>query len=311
MPPRAGRALEELVARLEFTAAKYPVSIESPAMLPGKHGGKPREVDVAMRGAIGTLDLLVIFECRDRKPPADVTWIEQLRGKAESVGAQKVVAVSSSGFTEGARTAARDWEIECRTLASIDDTAVWSWIGLSHLTVELPRYDVQHTEVLRFPTSPSLTFRAAAALSTTPDPYAPIWHLIPEGGSPSEEGVSLEFMLNAIRSAIPALAQGEDRRVITLRISTPETPTVAIEALGGPTPLALLTTRIAISRQRFHVRPSKRSEYRDDNGVLSQAVEFEFDAFGSSWKAIIAKTGDAVAFGIEQVDAPTDWSPAL
>src|SRR5205823_8277515 len=83
---RAARALELLVARLEHLLAGHEeLTIESPAHLPGKYSGTSREVDVAVRGRLGSHAVVVIMECRDRSATEDVTWIEQLATKRSDV----------------------------------------------------------------------------------------------------------------------------------------------------------------------------------------------------------------------------------
>ena len=51
--------------------------------------------------------MLVILECRDRGGVQDVSWIDQVVGKRDDVGADKAIAVSQSGFTGAAQKHAR------------------------------------------------------------------------------------------------------------------------------------------------------------------------------------------------------------
>lgn len=65
--PRRGRDLEELVRVLEHFLASAPVEIRSPDYIRGKLSGSLREVDVSVRGSVGSMSLLAIIECRKRK----------------------------------------------------------------------------------------------------------------------------------------------------------------------------------------------------------------------------------------------------
>ena len=67
--PKAGRDLERLVARLERVLARASdhVTITSPDQIWGVESETIREVDVTVRCRVGSADVLVAFECRDRR----------------------------------------------------------------------------------------------------------------------------------------------------------------------------------------------------------------------------------------------------
>jgi len=126
---REGRNFEEVVKLIEETIAGENIEVKSPDYIPDKDTGQLREVDVSLRGKIGSSNILVIIECRDRmkRPPQDVTWIEQITCKQKSVGADKLIAVSSKGFTEPAKIKAKKNEIELRTFDEIDPEEIHRW----------------------------------------------------------------------------------------------------------------------------------------------------------------------------------------
>ena len=68
-----------------------------------------------------------IIECRAHSKPQDVKWIEELIGRRVSLGAEEVIAVSSSGFTEGAKKKAKKHLIALRDLSDVYDSDVLSW----------------------------------------------------------------------------------------------------------------------------------------------------------------------------------------
>ncbi|HEV8239096.1 MAG TPA: hypothetical protein VGS57_07005 [Thermoanaerobaculia bacterium] len=120
---RRGRDLEQLVALLEKTLGPA-VQVKSPDYLPDLQTGEPREVDVSVRIQAGSTPVLIMAECRDRKSAQDSTWIEQLASKAVSVGAERAIAVSRSGFFAPALEKARKWNIEVRQLSTLTPTTV-------------------------------------------------------------------------------------------------------------------------------------------------------------------------------------------
>lgn len=57
-----------------------------------------RQIDISVRFN----NKLMLIECRHHKKRQDVKWIEELKGRKDSLNADEIIAVSSSGFTEGA-----------------------------------------------------------------------------------------------------------------------------------------------------------------------------------------------------------------
>lgn len=126
---KAGRALEILTARIEAAVSASGVVIKSPDHLADKVAGGTREVDVSLRATVGSAEVVVIVECRDRGRVADVTWIEQIASKRDAVGAAKAIAVSSGTFSKKALSAAKAHGIDARTLAQVNNAEVKRWTG--------------------------------------------------------------------------------------------------------------------------------------------------------------------------------------
>lgn len=70
---RKGRQLEKLIELLEGIIAGTGIEIKSPDHIMGVKTKTLREVDVALRSKVGSTDILVVFECRDRKSIQDIT----------------------------------------------------------------------------------------------------------------------------------------------------------------------------------------------------------------------------------------------
>ena len=84
---------------------------------------QPRQIDVTIKRG----DALTLVECRQHKSRQNVKWIEELIGRRVSLGAQSVIAVSSSGFTEGAVNKARKHGIILRDLQKLTEQEVTGW----------------------------------------------------------------------------------------------------------------------------------------------------------------------------------------
>lgn len=84
---------------------------------------RTRQVDVTIRKN----NKLTLVECRDRVKKQDVQWVEELIGRKISLNADVIIAVSFSGFTEGAITKAKKHKIVLHDLKKLTDEEIKSW----------------------------------------------------------------------------------------------------------------------------------------------------------------------------------------
>jgi hypothetical protein len=124
------REFERLVARIEADAGSRGLVVKSPDRLRCKLTGRLREVDASIRAKVGTTEMLVTIECRRRSKLQDVTWIEQLATKKSSIGADRTIAVSASGFSAAAQTAASHAGISLRKISDLTVADIIPILGL-------------------------------------------------------------------------------------------------------------------------------------------------------------------------------------
>ncbi|MBO2450750.1 restriction endonuclease [Actinomadura barringtoniae] len=91
------------------------VAVTESAVLPDRTGAGPREVDVLITSRVGNGEVRIGVECRDHQKTPDVAWVEQVRAKQLDLELDRMVLVSSSGFTSGAVAKARYYNIELVT----------------------------------------------------------------------------------------------------------------------------------------------------------------------------------------------------
>ncbi len=140
---RKGRDLEKLVSNFEKLLGPKGVEVKSPDYLPDRDTGEPREVDISLRSQIGSSEILVIVECRDYLHKVqDVKWIEELATKRESVGADKILAVSSTGFSRPAIKKAKIKGIILRNIDEIDYHEISHWFSFKYLYFDRPNYRI-------------------------------------------------------------------------------------------------------------------------------------------------------------------------
>lgn len=82
-----------------------------------------RQIDVLIKRD----NSITHVECRTHNKPQDVKWIEELIGRKISLNADFMIAVSDSGFTEGAVKKAKRYEIILRGIRDLSDEEIKRW----------------------------------------------------------------------------------------------------------------------------------------------------------------------------------------
>ena len=131
-----GKSLENLVRQIEELLLPSGFSVKGNSKVYNDEGIQIAEFDVEIRGRLGSTDISWLIECRDRpgNGPAPGSWIEQLVGRRDRFGFNKVTAVSTTGFADGAIDYAKQSGIELRTVSHITAEDVAGWLGLQHIT---------------------------------------------------------------------------------------------------------------------------------------------------------------------------------
>jgi len=101
-----------------------------------------RQIDITIRRD----NKLTLVECRIHKEKQDVKWIEELIGRRASLKGDAVIAVSASGFTEGAILKAKNFGIILRDVISLTEQEISSW-GHS-TTVTLTFYQYKNVRII-------------------------------------------------------------------------------------------------------------------------------------------------------------------
>lgn len=238
-----------------------------------------REVDVSLRSKVGSADVLIILECRDRKRLEDVAWIEQISAKAADVGASKSIAVSAAGFSKAAETLALAHNIDLRTIDSVDPIEY-----ISDLST-VPVYRVAH-RCKFLGVNLTLDARDDAKLSSLGrefiakllDPNATMYRW--EG---ADAACSIQDVWQSTGSkmfgAYERIPLGEKHRVpirynLTgkLHLETPLGP-LRVEAIDFDALLWSEATRLA---------PQEVNRYRTGASLIADRVRYEMDYEGAS-----------------------------
>ncbi|MFZ0389488.1 MAG: hypothetical protein WAN36_03440 [Calditrichia bacterium] len=126
----SGKLLEIFVEQIEKILLPENINLKTNDKVYNDDGIQIAEFDIEVEGKIGTTDLKWLIECRDRpsEGPAPGSWIEQLVGRRDRFGFNKVIAVSTTGFSTGAEEYAEEAGIEIRTVTPTDLEQNRDWL---------------------------------------------------------------------------------------------------------------------------------------------------------------------------------------
>jgi hypothetical protein len=133
--PRKGRFLEILVKQLQEFLGPQGLIIKSPELF-YKDGKLIGEIDVTVRGKLGSSSIFIGIECRDRPKngPQGIPWLTQIHGKQKLFNANKMIAVSTTGFTSESIRVDDELGIDLLAINKADDMNLSDWfktIGFS------------------------------------------------------------------------------------------------------------------------------------------------------------------------------------
>lgn len=100
--PKRTNALQKAIKLIEENKGNF-LTLRESAILLDRDAGIEREVDILLEGEINTHSITVAIEVTDRKRPVGTPWVEGMIGKHKSLPTDKLILVSSSGFTKPAQ----------------------------------------------------------------------------------------------------------------------------------------------------------------------------------------------------------------
>lgn len=294
------KEFEQLAAQLESSLAPKGASVKSPDRIRDKVTGQFREVDASIRYSVGSSNLLITIECRDRVRTQDVTWIEQLATKRFQIGADRTLAVSSTPFTAAALRAAKLHNISTRLISEVTDEDIRSQMDTLEVTLDSIDLELQRMRlhyVGQIIPSPALDPLAAQAWSV--DYWnAPIFRVgadcrpaslddlfilssrpavtgsqaqsdsLPYGGSQSRDGLSFRLLKDVPLGAPPVtkdfLLTFDSEKVFALT----DFGLKELQAIG----VAVTATR---SSQK--VPPSRIGEYATEEQLITRFREHKIE----------------------------------
>jgi hypothetical protein len=300
---RKGRELEELVALIEGVMVPHGATVKSPDFVDDRVTGHRREVDVSVRMKVGSTEILIVLECRDRDVE-DVTWIEQLAQKCRDLKVSKVIAVSSAGFSSGARVKAAHEGIELRRMEDLLSSDIEGWFEAGALTYALQRVEISHVSFNLDP--------AWRGTDLGDELRGRLSKLTPQDKILVCKSDGLECGLDSVWAWVrdPKVYDGvsEDGTIVerTLELNYPnpaqryqlrvgDGELVDIAGIHMCVKLWMDTQRVPIERARA---------YRGDDGQVAQAVQYRVDVNGEPRLLSFVNAGGAISVGMTTPEEP-------
>lgn len=117
------RIFEKLRPNTPFSSIERNVKISTP------HG--ERQIDILLKAKVFDIEIRTIVECKDHKRKIDVKFLDGIVSMMKDVKANKAIIVSSSGFTSGARSKAKEHDV---TLCVAQEALTKDW----NIDIEIP-----------------------------------------------------------------------------------------------------------------------------------------------------------------------------
>jgi tetratricopeptide (TPR) repeat protein len=139
-----------------YSKIAAPFKVSESAMVRENGTGAEREIDILIEGAIAGIEVRIAVECRDRSRTDTIEWIDHLIGKYARLKMNKIVAVSSQGFSKDAERKAAEHGI---SLLATEDAENVDWakeiarpffdvMTHSHTLLIIGGYDQHNKEIL-------------------------------------------------------------------------------------------------------------------------------------------------------------------
>lgn len=289
-----GKSLENLVSQIEELLLPQGFTVKSNRTVFDDHGVAVAEFDVEISGRIGSTDMSWLLECRDRALPAPSSWIEQLVGRRDRFGFNKVMAVSTSGFTPGAVAYAAEAGIELRTVAEISVDQLPNWLGFREMTQQTHNFRLTAASLI--PSDDELPDRIEGLKRRLAGAAGDSKLLHPVGGN-GDISVAQAFA-NALEheeKALEGLVANGPPKTVKARVRyTNDEDHFIVDTDAGPVRIREIHFKGEVSLAERRIPFDALKEYRRDrtNETIAQTVTFPLEYQGSKFAFEMHKLAD-------------------
>jgi hypothetical protein len=141
--PTRGGFLENLVTFIQRQCVPAGAVVQSPERF-YRNGKQIGEIDITIRGQFGSTSLFVGFECRGRPAdgPQGVPWISEIFGKKTLLKADKMVAISRTGFVPEAIELAKECGISLFVIDDVTSEEVGHFLCMAEFGICIQHFEV-------------------------------------------------------------------------------------------------------------------------------------------------------------------------
>ncbi len=278
-----GKQLERLVALIEklYLPEGFEITTNEKVY---DDGVQIAEFDIEIRGRLGTTEVRWLIECRDRptEGPAPSSWIEQLVGRRDRFGFNKVTAVSTTGFAKGASDFAKREGIETREVKTLTPEHFADWLVMRSIIQVEQSGRLEHaTLVIDENESPERqeAFRTTISAKGTSEEILR-WV---ETNKTYRAAAAFEAAISEKSEAYDDVVPGQPKP-LTLIVSYPDDRAhFVVDTKAGPVRVWQIIFRGALTITRKEIPLSGTMEYAHTGSgeSISQSASFEFEALNA------------------------------
>jgi len=280
-----GKHLEALVAFVEEKLLPEGYEVKTNKRIYNDDGIQIAEFDVEIRGKLGTTEIAWLIECRDRpgSGAAPSSWIEQLVGRRTRFRFNKVTAVSTTGFAEGAQEFARREGIELRVVEALTPDAFSSWLLMEHMNMLESKSTLKHANVLINRNTPEVARSSLESIIET----AKCSGNILRSSKTSELSTLAGAFLAAVqhKKLFDGMAINGEPKSVTLHVKyTNDDDHFVIDTDSGPVRIEVIefTGELRVIEKLVPIAATTKYRNLETGETISQVVAFEPQNFSGT-----------------------------
>jgi len=174
--PDSGKSLELLVKVVEDILLPKGFTVSVREKIFNDEGIQIAELDVIVSGKLGSTQVDWLIECRDRpsEGSSPISWIEQLVGRRDRLGLNKVTAVSTTGFSPESIKYAGESGIELRSVDEISEDVIRDWFKVANIHATINQGELQGASIFVTPDAGNETLERIREFLQSIDSNKPI-----------------------------------------------------------------------------------------------------------------------------------------
>lgn len=218
-----GKILESFIRQIEKILLPHEFKISSNEKVFNDEGIQIAEFDIEIEGKVGSTNLKWLIECRDRPTQgvAPGSWIEQLVGRRDRFKFNKVIAVSTTGFAEGAISYAQEADIEIRTVTESNLEQIRDWFLIETMSLFKRGGKLENATLLVDPNEPEESRNAVKEKLKNQEMNIPILSSTDHDGTITVV-TAFQSAINSIEGLYDPLIPQGGTKPIKLRVAYPK-----------------------------------------------------------------------------------------